>query len=469
MSTVTEAIAAPSSAEPEPAPRRRRGRVALWVGIPLALAAAGAAYASALFIAPGVTVAGTPVGWMTADAAEDAIRARIAGADVVVGGATMSTADLGVTVDAEALARQALETHPLWNLSGWDPEPIEAALAIDPVAASGVLRAQAPELFADPVDAQVAFDEAAGRFAATPAVPGRGVDLAALEADLAASLTAGGALTAKPLQTERAAAIRTEAAEAFAAGLNDQAGDAGFHVDGGGSVPIDLATLASWIEISADPATGGFAIAADVAAIDELVKTLPERLNTAPVPGQVVTNSAGAVLRTIQAGQDGFGIGSTDGLAEKVAASVNGGDLRFELQGTVIPHESQALMRTIEVDKSAGTTLLYENGALIASYPVAIGTGGAHETRTGHYTVYVQRAMQDMGDCNGGDYGYGYCTEKVPWVSFFNGDQGFHGTYWHGNFGAGARMSHGCVNMTIAAAEHLYRFAQVGTEVWVHD
>jgi lipoprotein-anchoring transpeptidase ErfK/SrfK len=30
-------------------------------------------------------------------------------------------------------------------------------------------------------------------------------------------------------------------------------------------------------------------------------------------------------------------------------------------------------------------------------------------------------------------------------------------------------MSHGCVNMRIPDALALYKFAQVGTEVWVHD
>jgi lipoprotein-anchoring transpeptidase ErfK/SrfK len=30
-------------------------------------------------------------------------------------------------------------------------------------------------------------------------------------------------------------------------------------------------------------------------------------------------------------------------------------------------------------------------------------------------------------------------------------------------------MSHGCVNMTEAAAEHVYYFAQTGTEVSVHS
>lgn len=469
MSTITEPIAVPSLDEPASGPARRRGRIALWLGLPLVLVAAGAAYASTLLIAPGVTIAGTPVQWMTAGAAEEAIRARVADAEVVVGGVSTTAADLGVSIDAGALARHALGTHPLWNVGGWDPAPIDAPLALDPAAASDVLRAQSPELFAGPVDARVVFDERAGRFAAVPAQPGRGVDLAALEVDLRASLAAGGALTAELRQTEQAAAVGTDTAAAFADGLNAQAEDAGFHIEGGESLRVELATVASWIEIAADPADGGFVIHSDVAAIDEVVRTLPEQLNRAPVNGQVVTNSAGAHLRTIQQGQDGFGLASTDGLAEKVAASVNAGDVRFELHVSVIPHESQTLLRTIEVDKSAGLTLLYENGALVASYPVAIGTGGQYETRSGRFTVYVQRAMQDMGDCNGGDYGYGYCAENVPWVSFFNGDQGFHGTYWHGNFGAGARMSHGCVNMTIAAAEHLYRFAQVGTEVWVHE
>ena len=60
-----------------------------------------------------------------------------------------------------------------------------------------------------------------------------------------------------------------------------------------------------------------------------------------------------------------------------------------------------------------------------------------------------------------------YCTKDVPWVMYFNGDQGFHGTYWHNNFGN--RMSHGCVNLPLGTAESLYSWAPNGTEVRVQS
>ena len=471
MSTVTAPIQAVPDVAPtaEPRPRRRGLRIALWTGIPLLLVAGAAGYASTLFIAPGVTVAGVPVEWMTQDAARDAIAARFDGAEATIGDATLALTDLGVVVDADALAAQALATYPSWKIGEWHPAPLGVELAVDPAAADAALRQTAPDLYAEPVDAQVVFDAAAGAFAAQPGTNGRGVDVTTLSADLTASFDDNGALAAEPTVTEQPPALTTDAATAFAGQLNAQADGAGFHVDGGASVPLTLATIASWITVTGDPDAGSFAVAADEAAIDAVVQTLPEQLNRPAQPSQVIVNSAGTVLKTLQAGQDGFGIASTDGLAGLIAQSVEGGDFHFEIAGQVIPHEAQTLLRTIEVDKSAGSVAMIENGSVVASYPVAIGTGGSHETRTGHFAIYVQRAMQDMGDCNGGSHGYGYCTENVKWVSFFNGDQGFHGTYWHNNFGAGARMSHGCVNMTEWAAYELYRFAQVGTEVWVHD
>ncbi|MBO3663831.1 L,D-transpeptidase family protein [Microbacterium stercoris] len=470
MTTATAPIASdPDVASTERSQPRRRGlRIALGAGIPLLLAAGAVGYASTLFIAPGVVVAGVPVEWMTEAAARDAIAARFADADATIGEVALPLADLGIEIDAEALAAQALAAHPSWKVMEWHPEPIGVELAVDPNAADAALRQAAPDLYADPVDAQVVFDADAGVYAEKPGQNGRGVDVGSLSAALTSAYNARGAIAAEPTATEQPPALTTEAAQAFAGELNAQAEGAGFFVEGGGSVPLDLATIASWTTVTGDPAAGGFAVTADAAKIDAVVQALPGQLNRTPQPSQVVVNSSGTVLKTLQAGQDGFGLASTDGVAAQVAQSVQGGDFRFELQGQVIPHEAQTLLRTIEVDKSAGRVMMYENGGLVASYPVAIGTGGAHETRTGHFRVYVQRSMQNMGDC-GGNYGYGYCTRNVKWVSFFNGDQGFHGTYWHSNFGAGARMSHGCVNMTEWAANELYRFAQVGTEVWVHD
>lgn len=51
-----------------------------------------------------------------------------------------------------------------------------------------------------------------------------------------------------------------------------------------------------------------------------------------------------------------------------------------------------------------------------------------------------------------------YVLPGVPWVSFFEPENGiaFHGTYWHQNYGI--PMSHGCINMKTEEARWLYRW-----------
>ncbi|MDX1378970.1 MAG: L,D-transpeptidase, partial [Anaerolineales bacterium] len=62
--------------------------------------------------------------------------------------------------------------------------------------------------------------------------------------------------------------------------------------------------------------------------------------------------------------------------------------------------------------------------------------------------------------------GPGYYLPDVPYIMYFHGSYGLHGTYWHNNFGT--PMSHGCVNLTIEDAGWLYNWASIGTLVNVH-
>ncbi|MFC4244984.1 L,D-transpeptidase [Gryllotalpicola reticulitermitis] len=457
----------------------------LWLGGASVVLVSAAVLASLVLIAPGVTVGGAPVGVVTQGVAEQNIGNRLATVRIRIGDAVVTGAELGASVDAHALARQARDSHPLWNPTTWNPGAASAPVTIDPAVALPALRAAAPQLFADAVNARVVFDEQKNAFDTVAAQPGRSVDLDDLASRLSAALVAGTSSVAiQPTQIEAEARATTTAAQAFAKRLNDQAATAGFYLGGERLEAVPIATVASWLTISADTTTGEFTIRPSTSAIDATVAGLAARVKRQPQSETVVTNSTGARLRVIREGRPGVRL-ATDtasapvpaddaaGIAAAVADSLASGTLRFDLQGESTPFRTTTVFRRIEVDKSEGTTTLYEgpesgDEKIVARYPVAIGTGGEHETRDGRFTVYAQLATQDMGDCNG-DHGFGYCTKDVPWVSYFNGDQGFHGTYWHDNFGAGARMSHGCVNMRIPDALALYRFAQVGTEVWVHD
>lgn len=113
--------------------------------------------------------------------------------------------------------------------------------------------------------------------------------------------------------------------------------------------------------------------------------------------------------------------------------------------------------REIVVDLSTQMTYAYEDGNLVFSALVSTGLP-ATPTVQGEYAIWHKTEAQTMS-------GPGYFLPNVQWVMYFYQGYGFHGTYWHNNFGN--PMSHGCVNMTNEDALWLYNFASIGTNVWV--
>lgn len=114
--------------------------------------------------------------------------------------------------------------------------------------------------------------------------------------------------------------------------------------------------------------------------------------------------------------------------------------------------------RWIDVNLSEQRVYAYQGDVLVNSFIVSTGVYDT-PTVTGEFNIYVKVAMQDMS-------GPGYYLSDVPWVMFFHDEYGFHGTYWHNNFGT--PMSRGCVNLRVEDAEWLYHWASVGTLVSVH-
>ena len=58
-----------------------------------------------------------------------------------------------------------------------------------------------------------------------------------------------------------------------------------------------------------------------------------------------------------------------------------------------------------------------------------------------------------------------YYLQGVPYFMTYYGDLGFHGAYWHDDFGT--PVSHGCVNMSPADARWLYDWAREGDIVLI--
>ncbi len=114
--------------------------------------------------------------------------------------------------------------------------------------------------------------------------------------------------------------------------------------------------------------------------------------------------------------------------------------------------------RWIDVDLTNQSVYAYEGDTVVNSFLASTGTW-LTPTVTGQYKVYIKYRYANMS-------GPGYFLPDVPYVMYFYGSYGIHGTYWHNNFGT--PMSHGCVNLSIPDAGWLFGWASVGTLVNVH-
>lgn len=142
-------------------------------------------------------------------------------------------------------------------------------------------------------------------------------------------------------------------------------------------------------------------------------------------------------------------------------ASVNNGNVVSSVstiaQNLPDPGAHWGYGREIVVDISSQMTYAYEDGNLVFSALVSTGLP-ATPTVQGEYAIWHKTPGQTMS-------GPGYYLPNVQWVMYFYQGYGFHGTYWHNNFGN--PMSHGCVNMTNEDAQWLFNFGSIGTNVWV--
>jgi len=447
----------------EPAPRKKR--LWLWIGAPVAVLTAGAVAASLVLIAPGTAVAGVPVGFMTAGAATDAITQRLADTTLVLGagGPSITGAELGATVDAAAIAEEAFADRPMWNIGQWGGDPIDAQVTVDAATATAALRAALPADYVDPVGASVAFDGTS--FVVTPAVAGTGIDVDAITTALHDAFVAGEtSVTIDPTPSSIDAVATTDAAQAIADSANAMLATVGFYVGDERTVPVDAATAASWITITADDA-GTFSLTADASKIQPVVDTLQPLVDRAAANGTVITNSDGTVLETTVAGADGRVLGDTSTVAQDFANQLADGNSAFALPVEVTPAVTTTLARVLEVDLSEQRLYLKENDVVVDSWLISSGESRS-PTITGHYRVNSHYRVQTMSSTSATDPYWNYEVPNIEWIMYFNGSQAFHGVYWHNNFGTA--MSHGCVGMPNYRAKQIYDWAPNGADVWIH-
>ena len=124
--------------------------------------------------------------------------------------------------------------------------------------------------------------------------------------------------------------------------------------------------------------------------------------------------------------------------------------------GCVYTSENDVGTKYVEIDIPRQKVYLYEEGRLVYDCDCVTGTKGYTETTPGVFQVIYKASPSTLQDKD--PNGYEYSQEVNYWICF-NGSQGMHDALWRGEFGGDIYTywgSHGCVNISLDAAERFY-------------
>jgi lipoprotein-anchoring transpeptidase ErfK/SrfK len=438
---------------------------------------------------PGVEIGGESVSGLTepelaakvTDLTEGkTLTVRLSGDGVAAKSLTVHQDEIGFSVDPEATAHAALmATADRFVLDAYNPfsaKPVTVVTSLDRTKLKTWVERRIADEGLTAADAGVTYDAAATAFAVTPGQVGRTIDTTPL-------LDALDQWAADPLAepvvdleiVEKAPDIADEAAQAAA----DQA-NAGLNLTlsvttDAGAYTVPREALAAWTVLTPDPNKGVITVTHDTAAMrDQLTLALTEHVETEKVDWKLQTAPNGSTLATLQTGQDGIALTDKAGVVDQLVAALDKGE-NAELQAETQVTEAETVKEPIDqtadgkwfdVNLSNFTVTAYVHDTVANSFFVSYGKPG-HETPTGVFQVLrtlKQDRMVGQIDPATGKPEYDL---MVDWVSYFT-ETGvaFHSAPWAAPYGA--YVSHGCVNMTPAAAEWVYWWTPPGTPVVVH-
>ncbi len=421
---------------------------------------------------PGVAVGNMQVGGAQPDTIRAAIAQQAPALKITFDDngkkTTVPAKDLGVVVDTEATLQNTLNARRGGNLAVWNTVTVPLVLANDPGVLIEYAKAHFPTAFADPKDPQIVFDDKESAFKVEPGAPGKGLDIKSFERALPGLATHPDGFTLKLttaavptlLDQTKLETVKDEANKRIAQKIE-------FKLNGDVIYTASKSDIANWMHFVPDTTKGTVNIETDKAKVQQfLTDKVATTVASPPVDRKVVVDSATGSQSVIQQGKSGSTLQGIEDLTGEVVATVNGGrDLSRDVSITTAPFKTVTVTgsgKWIEVDLSQQRLTMWVGSTQVMTTLISSGKA-ATPTQIGEFAIYSKLPVTTMTGTILGDY---YYIPNIKWVSYFDGGEALHGTYWHHNFGH--PMSHGCVNMTEAAAKQLYDFAPIGTKVVVH-
>ena len=199
-------------------------------------------------------------------------------------------------------------------------------------------------------------------------------------------------------------------------------------------------------------------------------ENLAKKLDQDMVVEKNITNTDGTVLTVTQKGVDGVAVQSTDETAAQVLDALNAGrgaELTATVKVTGHKTESRKVDYTspngdphMVINLSEQKVYAYKGSTLVKTFIVSTGKPST-PTDNGTFFVHTKYQSQTMR-------GEGYVTPNVPWVTYYNQGEGFHGAPWNtAGIASGTPKSHGCTNMHVEDAKWVYDFLPIGAMVQI--
>lgn len=425
---------------------------------------------------PGVAVGNIAVANMDAPQLTEVVKKEAAQLTVTFTydnqAVTVPVSELGVQVDVDETVQQALlsrrSTNIVQNLAFWEQHQVPLVYDNDAGVLKNYIASHFPHLYVDPQDAQLVFNPEKNQFDVIPGVPGRGFDIKKFESALP-DLAKNPRAVELPVTTTPVEPLINDAAAKIAqAEINEKLTLAlKFTHNSEVAYEVNPAEIANWIHFIPDTTRGTLTLEFDKAIITQFINNqVASRITTVPIDRKVAVDTISGDSRVIQDGRKGYQIEDAEGLAGEVISALNGGKtLTKEVAVSEAPFKTVTISgagKWLEVDLSSQTLSMYIGNEVVETFLISSGKA-ATPTQIGTGRIYAKYPVQTMTGTINGEY---YYVPNIKWVNYFNGGEAIHGTYWHDNFGH--PMSHGCINMTEAAAKIIYDFAPIGTKVIVH-
>ena len=428
--------------------------------------------------APGVTIASVDVGGQTKDQIVDTINGLVSNMrlSLTYGGksATASASDLGVNIDADKVADEAVQTgrgNPISIIFGRRHFDLSGSYDQDKVNA--FVTDNFPELSTDPKDAQIVYDSDQNKFVVQPGAVGKSVRLDDLYQQVSKLLSDPKLTTYEIATNDDSPVVNDESAQATADSVNNAIYQTIQVVNNGRVLwTLDPWDIANWISFTADASSGSYQVNYDQEKIKGFVNNaIAGQLSNRPVNQKAITNAKGDILQVVSAGKDGQVPNNTDAVANDIYNDLtNGQGGQIELTTKDAAYGTDATVSSnghwIEYNISTYEVRLYDGTNVAWSTNQTSNGKSSTPTITGLYTVWNKTYEQCMPNppsptplCN------------IHYVTYWEkSGYAFHEAWWMSEAAGNVQngISHGCINMYQADAKRVYDWASIGTPVWVH-